>query len=127
MENKYELSGLYYSGVIQRFEQIEDQFPGLIELAINIKKLPREYVEPGKKPDLRLRFLLSEELRENTNRFLKGRINSIRMENFIKKTSERINNALNKNVKRKELINNIIKAEFINQDNKNKILKILSK
>ena len=127
MKNSVDLSELYSVEVLERFERLKSQFPDLMDLAVSIKKIPSSFVEKGKKPTLRLRLLLSEELRENTNRLLKGQISPVRMRSFIKKTKIRVKNALSNNKDRDELADKIINAQFISSFNKSRILKLLSK
>jgi len=127
MKNGIDLRELYSPEVLKRFDEFKNDFPGLIDLAISIKKIPSNFVEKGKKPTLRLRQLLSEELRENTNRLSKNQISPVRMRSFIKKAKIRVNNALCKNKDRDELADRIINAQFISSLNKGRILKLLSK
>ena len=129
MENlqNSDLSELYSPQVVKRFIEIEKKVPGLIDLAINIKKLPKDYFEPGKNPSLKLRALLLEELRENTNRYKKGQIYLSRMRSFIRKANIRVQNALSKDNERRNVIESIVGANFICPKDKNKIIKILVK
>lgn len=125
MKNR-ELSLYFQQKIGERYERLEKIFPGIIELAISIKRIPEDYAENKFRPNSKLNDLLTKQLREKSAHFENGVITEYDLNFFMKKAKIRVEKYRKKYDNRKEISEMVSVSHFITESRKRVILRILS-
>jgi hypothetical protein len=112
--------------IAERYERLEKIFPGIIELAISIKKIPENYAEKISKPNSKLNDLLTKQLREKSAHFENGIIKEYDLKFFMGKAHIRVERFRKQYDDREEISKMVSRSDYIDKKNKAIILRRLS-
>jgi hypothetical protein len=122
---KESLYKLYTRRIADRFLKLEKEFPGLISLAIIIKRIPSNFTENERKPHSSLQFLLMVELREVTNKYEKKLIGANTLSDFISRGTERAKKAIGDVDDREKIAHMVRISTSVRPKNKAAIIQLL--
>lgn len=109
-----------------RFVRLEGKFPGIINLAVSVKRIPSDYTADSHKTSLSLKNVLTEELRQVTCNYENGKIPENYVHAFIAKANTRMQKARKINDDRKIISEMVSESNFIDLRSKTIILRLLS-